>query len=87
MLAGVVFAGELELGLAAAMRAVGAALPISGEDVGAGEGATCPSNEGAMGAANDIGTIGLFPPDSFVCAVVFSWGVFDCGVGLIGEIS
>lgn len=65
---------------AAAVRCEGAALPISGDDVGAVVGVTCPINGDASGAASVIGMADLFALVSFDWADVLSWGAEDEGV-------
>jgi len=65
---------------AAAVRCEGAALPISGDDVGAVVGVTCPTNGEASGAASAIGMANLFALVSLDWADVLSWVAGDEGV-------
>ena len=65
---------------AAAVRREGAALPISGDDMGVVVGVTCPTNGEASGAASAIGMADLFALVSFDWADVFSCGAGDEGI-------
>lgn len=70
MLAGAFGADKPES--AAAVRLEGAELPISGDDVGAIVGVSCPTIGEASGAASAIGMADLFALVSFTCAVALS---------------
>lgn len=74
---------------AAAVRLEGVALPISGDDVGAVVGVTCPTNREGSGTANAIGRADLFALVSFGWADALSWrmgveGAAGLATGMVG---